>query len=165
VAQYHTGFLFGQRGHHRITVDPAAASDQAIGSYAKVGFRAVGVMRKYGCGGDGRFPDGLLIDLLRGELADDRVRIVRRRGYCSCRRPHSPRTTAGRTRPRGKSSGNDVRLWPRSVLRAVFAGYCLRLNGRDWLRSGRDNTLALRSEALRGRRVLRIRVCANCEVY
>jgi hypothetical protein len=32
-------------------MDPAAASDQAIGSYAKVGFRAIGVMRQYGRGG------------------------------------------------------------------------------------------------------------------
>jgi hypothetical protein len=38
----------------------------------KVGFHAVGVMRQHGRGGDGRFPDGLLMDLLRGELADDR---------------------------------------------------------------------------------------------
>jgi aminoglycoside 6'-N-acetyltransferase len=37
-----------------------------------VGFRAVGVMRRYRRGGDGRFPDGLLMDLLCGELADDR---------------------------------------------------------------------------------------------
>ena len=72
AAPYHAGFLLGQRGHHRIKIDPAAASDQAIGSYATVGFRAVGVMRQYGRGGDGRFPDGLLMDLLRGELADDR---------------------------------------------------------------------------------------------
>jgi hypothetical protein len=42
AAPYHAGSLFGQRSHHRITIDPAAASDQAIGSYAKVGFRAVG---------------------------------------------------------------------------------------------------------------------------
>ena len=51
---------------------PAAASDQAIGSYAKVGFRAAGMMRQYWRGDGGRFPDGLLMDLLRGELADDR---------------------------------------------------------------------------------------------
>jgi hypothetical protein len=35
-------------------------------------FRAAGVMRQYGRGGRGRFPDGLLMDLLRGELAGDR---------------------------------------------------------------------------------------------
>ncbi len=63
-------FLFEQRGHHRITIDPAAANGRAIASYAKVGFRAVGVMRQYERGGDGRFHDGLLMDLLRGELAD-----------------------------------------------------------------------------------------------
>ncbi len=66
------GFLFERRGHHRITIDPAAANDQAISSYAKVGFRAVGVMRQYERGTDGRFHDGLQMDLLRGELAEDR---------------------------------------------------------------------------------------------
>ncbi len=64
-------FLFGQRGHHRITIDPAAANEQAIRSYAAVGFRPVGVMRQYERGGDGHFHDGLLMDLLRGELAED----------------------------------------------------------------------------------------------
>jgi aminoglycoside 6'-N-acetyltransferase len=63
-------FLFEQRGHHRITIDPAAANEQAIRSYAAVGFRPVGVMRQYERGGDGHFHDGLLMDLLRGELAE-----------------------------------------------------------------------------------------------
>ena len=62
-------FLFEQRGHHRITIDPAAANKPAIRCYAKVGFRPVGVMRQYERGGDGRFHDGLLMDLLRDELA------------------------------------------------------------------------------------------------
>jgi aminoglycoside 6'-N-acetyltransferase len=62
------GFLFERRGHHRITIDPAAANERAIRSYASVGFRPVGVMRQYERGGDGRFHDGLLMDLLRGEL-------------------------------------------------------------------------------------------------
>lgn len=52
-------FLFNQRGHHRITIDPAAANQQAIRCYQKVGFRAVGTMRKYERGSDGRFHDGL----------------------------------------------------------------------------------------------------------
>jgi aminoglycoside 6'-N-acetyltransferase len=64
-------YLFGQRGHHRITIDPAAANDQAIRSYSKVGFRPVGVMRQYERGGDGHFHDGLLMDLLRGELVEN----------------------------------------------------------------------------------------------
>jgi aminoglycoside 6'-N-acetyltransferase len=62
-------FLFEQRGHHRLTIDPAAANAQAIRCYAKVGFRPVGVMREYERGGDGTFHDGLLMDLLREELA------------------------------------------------------------------------------------------------
>jgi aminoglycoside 6'-N-acetyltransferase len=62
-------FLFEHRGHHRITIDPAAANQQAIRCYAKVGFRPVGVMRQYERGGDGHFHDGLLMDLLRDELA------------------------------------------------------------------------------------------------
>jgi aminoglycoside 6'-N-acetyltransferase len=62
-------FLFERRGHHRITIDPAADNDRAIRCYAKVGFRPVGVMRQYEQGGDGRFHDGLLMDLLRDELA------------------------------------------------------------------------------------------------
>jgi len=64
-------YLFERRGHHRITIDPAAANSQAIRCYTKVGFRPVGVMRQYERGGDGRFHDGLLMDLLRGELARD----------------------------------------------------------------------------------------------
>jgi aminoglycoside 6'-N-acetyltransferase len=64
-------YLFEQRGHHRITIDPAAGNDRAIRSYAKVGFRPVGVMRQYERGGDGQFHDGLLMDLLRSELAPE----------------------------------------------------------------------------------------------
>ena len=62
-------FLCEQRGHHRLTIDPAAANHRAIRSYEKVGFRRVGVLRQYERGPDGRFHDGLLMDLLRPELA------------------------------------------------------------------------------------------------
>ena len=61
-------FLFERRGHHRITIDPAAANQRAIRCYEKVGFRPVGVMRQYERGDDGQFRDGLLMDLLREEL-------------------------------------------------------------------------------------------------
>lgn len=64
-------FLFEQRGHHRITIDPATANLPAIRCYTKVGFRPVGVMRQYERGGDGQFHDGLLMDLLRDELAPE----------------------------------------------------------------------------------------------
>jgi aminoglycoside 6'-N-acetyltransferase len=61
-------FLFDERGHHRITIDPAAANSRAIATYEKVGFRPVGVMRGYERGEDGTYHDGLLMDLLRDEL-------------------------------------------------------------------------------------------------
>jgi aminoglycoside 6'-N-acetyltransferase len=63
--------LFDERGHHRITIDPAAANAQAIKAYTKVGFRPVGTMRQYerDTGGDG-WHDGLLMEL----LATDRRR-------------------------------------------------------------------------------------------
>ena len=64
-------FLFEQRDHHRLTIDPAMANAQAIRCYTKVGFQPVGVMRQYERGGDGVFHDGLLMDLLRDELAAD----------------------------------------------------------------------------------------------
>jgi len=60
--------LFEERGHHRITIDPAADNAHAIRSYEKVGFRRVGLMRQYERGPDGTFHDGLLMDLLRDEL-------------------------------------------------------------------------------------------------
>jgi aminoglycoside 6'-N-acetyltransferase len=62
-------FLCEQRGHHRLTIDPAAANRRAIRCYEKVGFRPVGVMRRYERGPDGDFHDGLLMDLLQEELA------------------------------------------------------------------------------------------------
>lgn len=61
-------FLLEERGHHRLTIDPAAANERAIATYRKVGFRPVGVMRMYERGADGTWHDGLLMDLLRGEL-------------------------------------------------------------------------------------------------
>ena len=61
-------WLFAERGHHRITIDPAVANTTAIRSYERVGFRPVGVMRRYERGGDGSWHDGLLMDLLAGEL-------------------------------------------------------------------------------------------------
>jgi aminoglycoside 6'-N-acetyltransferase len=60
--------LIEERGHHRLTIDPAADNAAAIRSYAKVGFQPVGVMRRYEQGPDGTFHDGLLMDLLAHEL-------------------------------------------------------------------------------------------------
>jgi aminoglycoside 6'-N-acetyltransferase len=61
--------LVHDRGHHRLTIDPAAANAAAIAAYRKVGFRDVGVLRRYERGPDGTFHDGLLMDLLADELA------------------------------------------------------------------------------------------------
>jgi aminoglycoside 6'-N-acetyltransferase len=61
-------FLFEARGHHRITIDPAAANERAIRCYQKAGFLPVGVMRQYERGDDGQFHDGLLMELLRDDL-------------------------------------------------------------------------------------------------
>jgi aminoglycoside 6'-N-acetyltransferase len=60
--------LIDERGHHRITIDPAIDNAAAIRAYEKVGFRRVGVMREYECDADGRgWHDGLLMDLLADE--------------------------------------------------------------------------------------------------
>jgi aminoglycoside 6'-N-acetyltransferase len=63
-------YLFDQRGHHRLTIDPAADNEAAIKAYEKVGFRPVGVMRAYERGPDGAWHDGLLMDMLVGELLE-----------------------------------------------------------------------------------------------
>jgi aminoglycoside 6'-N-acetyltransferase len=50
------------RGHHRITIDPAAANAAAIACYRKAGFTEVGIMRRYERGPDGTWHDGLLME-------------------------------------------------------------------------------------------------------
>lgn len=61
-------WLVEERGHHRLTIDPAVANERAVRAYAAVGFRAVGVMRRYERAPDGTWEDGLLMDLLAEEL-------------------------------------------------------------------------------------------------
>jgi aminoglycoside 6'-N-acetyltransferase len=60
--------LIDERGHHRIVIDPAATNAAAIRSYEKVGFKPVGIMRRYerDAGGEG-WHDGMLMELLAGE--------------------------------------------------------------------------------------------------
>ena len=60
--------LVEERGHHRVTIDPAAANERAIRCYERVGFRRVGIMRRYWRDSAGEWQDGLLLDLLAGEL-------------------------------------------------------------------------------------------------
>jgi len=60
--------LVDDLGHHRIVIDPAADNTVAIACYSSLGFRPVGIMRRYERGRDGTFHDGLLMDLLADEL-------------------------------------------------------------------------------------------------
>ncbi|CAN5781096.1 GNAT family protein [soil metagenome] len=61
--------LVRDRGHHRLVIDPATDNEAAIRCYAAVGFRPVGVMRRYERDADGAgWHDGLLMDLLAEEL-------------------------------------------------------------------------------------------------
>ena len=60
--------LIEERGHHRLTIDPAAANERAIRAYARLGFKPVGVLRRYERHADGEWHDGLLMDLLADEL-------------------------------------------------------------------------------------------------
>ncbi|MDQ2942409.1 MAG: GNAT family N-acetyltransferase [Candidatus Dormibacteraeota bacterium] len=62
--------LIVDHGHHRLVIDPAADNAAAIRSYSKVGFRPIGIMRRYERGLDGEWHDGLLMDLLADELID-----------------------------------------------------------------------------------------------
>ena len=61
-------YLIDERGHHRLTIDPAAENAPAIRTYEKVGFRTVGVMREYWLSPEGTWQDGLLMDLLAREF-------------------------------------------------------------------------------------------------
>jgi len=60
--------LVTARGHHRLTIDPAAHNLHAIKAYERVGFKPVGVMRKYERGLDGTWHDGILMELLAEDL-------------------------------------------------------------------------------------------------
>lgn len=60
--------LIDERGHHRLTIDPAADNARAIAAYSKLGFEPVGRMRRYQRMRDGRWVDALLMDLLAEEL-------------------------------------------------------------------------------------------------
>ncbi len=61
-------YLIDERGHHRLTIDPAADNERAIRAYAKIGYRPIGVARCYERGDDGTFHDNLLMDLLAEEF-------------------------------------------------------------------------------------------------
>jgi aminoglycoside 6'-N-acetyltransferase len=61
--------LVVERGHHRVTIDPAADNARAIAAYTRAGFRRVGVLRAqerdHAAGG---WRDALLMDLLAEDV-------------------------------------------------------------------------------------------------
>lgn len=60
--------LFEERGHHRVTIDPALANTAAIRAYEKAGFQRVGVMRAYERDVDAEgWHDALLMELLTAD--------------------------------------------------------------------------------------------------
>jgi aminoglycoside 6'-N-acetyltransferase len=65
--------LIEDRGHHRVTMDPAAANAAAIRAYEKAGFEPVGMMRLYERDpGGGGWHNSVPMELVAGE--DDRRR-------------------------------------------------------------------------------------------
>jgi aminoglycoside 6'-N-acetyltransferase len=62
-------WLLSDRGHHRLIIDPAAANERAIKTYEAIGFKPVGLMRRYERGPDGTWRDGLLMEMLAEEFS------------------------------------------------------------------------------------------------
>ncbi len=61
--------LTRERGHHRLTIDPATDNAAAIRCYEKAGFRRVGTMRAYENRGNGDYRDALLMELVADRAA------------------------------------------------------------------------------------------------
>lgn len=60
--------LIDDHGFHRLVIDPEAGNEAAIACYRKLGFKPVGVMRRYSQDRSGTWKDGLLLDLLSEEF-------------------------------------------------------------------------------------------------
>jgi aminoglycoside 6'-N-acetyltransferase len=57
--------LVEERGHHRITIDPAPENEAAVRSYEKAGFARVGTLRRaYRDSRSGEWTDALLMELV-----------------------------------------------------------------------------------------------------
>lgn len=61
-------YLIDGRGHHRLTIDPAADNARAIRAYEKVGYKPIGIARRYERIDSGEWHDNLLMDMLAEEL-------------------------------------------------------------------------------------------------
>lgn len=59
--------LITERGHHRVTIDPAAGNAAAVRAYEKAGFRRVGILRRAERDADGQgWHDALMMELVVG---------------------------------------------------------------------------------------------------
>ena len=65
---YVARWLIDERGHHRLTIDPAPPTSARSAPTRRSAFGRVGIMRRYERGADGEWHDGLLMDLLAEEL-------------------------------------------------------------------------------------------------
>ena len=65
-------WLIDVRGHHRLTIDPAADNVAAVRACRKVGFEPVGRLRLYERGADGEWHDAVLMELLAEDLVRER---------------------------------------------------------------------------------------------
>jgi aminoglycoside 6'-N-acetyltransferase len=54
--------LIDERGHHRVTIDPAIDNVKAVRSYEKAGFRRVGVMKSAWRDANGNWRDALFME-------------------------------------------------------------------------------------------------------
>jgi len=61
-------WLIDVRRHHRLTVDPAAENARAVHVYERLGFRRVGVLRKYERVDEGTWRDALLMELVAADF-------------------------------------------------------------------------------------------------
>lgn len=57
--------LLEDRGHHRVTIDPARANAAALRAYEKAGFRRVGVLEAAERAPDGSWRDAVLMEHVR----------------------------------------------------------------------------------------------------
>ena len=62
-------YLFEDIGHHRVTIAPLLENARAVAAYKRVGFRPVGVMKQFERSPDGKWHDGLLMEMLADQFA------------------------------------------------------------------------------------------------
>jgi aminoglycoside 6'-N-acetyltransferase len=55
-------------GHHRLIVDPSERNERSVAFFSSIGFRQVGVLRRYERRADGTWGDNVLLELLIDDL-------------------------------------------------------------------------------------------------